>query len=235
MQSLAINEHGHVGGALDSPLGFRVAVLWRNGEVVILPTLFPGQSASASDINDRGEIVGWIRVSPGLIAPVLWAPHDDVTPPTLLLPATLVVDGTSPAGATVTYSVSASDDVDPNPVICSRPSGSVFPLLVTTVTCTATDAAGNSVSGTFDVIVKDAHQQLRDAISLVVSWNLRKLGTSLPDKLQIAQTAGATSQACETLNSLLNQVRAQTGKGLTVDQATELTTRAIRIQHVIGC
>ena len=128
---------------------------------------------------------------------------DDVTPPTLFLPETIVVDGTSPAGATVTYVVSATDDMDPNPdVICSRDSGSVFPLLTTTVSCTATDAAGNTVSGTFDVVVKDAPQQLADTINLIASYNLRRLGTSLPDKLQIASdfaAAGQVSEACDTL------------------------------------
>ena len=50
-----------------------------------------------------------------------------------------------------------------NPVvICSRSSGSVFPFLATTVSCTAADAGGNRVHGTFDVIVKDAPQQLAD-------------------------------------------------------------------------
>ena len=78
----------------------------------------------------------------------------DVTPPTLILPATLVVDAISPAGAPVTYAVSATDDVDPNPfVVCTPASGSVFPIAVTTAACTATDVAGNVATGTFDVIV----------------------------------------------------------------------------------
>jgi hypothetical protein len=73
---------------------------------------------------------------------------------------------------------------------------------------------------------------------VIASWNLRTLGTSLPAKLEIAgefEAAGATRQACQMLNSFLSEVRAQTGKQLTVDQATELTDRAIRIQHAIEC
>jgi FIMAH domain-containing protein len=87
-------------------------------------------------------------------------------------------------------------------------------------------------------LVADAQQQLEDAIAVIASWNLRTLGTSLPAKLEIArefEAAGATRQACQMLNSFLNEVRAQNGKQLTVDQATELTDRAIRIQHAIGC
>jgi hypothetical protein len=68
-------------------------------------------------------------------------------------------------------------------------------------------------------------------------WNI-KLGTSLPDKLELARgfiASGPVSQACEILNSFLHQVRAQWGKKLTVDQTTELTTRGIRIRNVSGC
>jgi hypothetical protein len=40
-------------------------------------------------------------------------------------------------------------------VVCNPPSGSVFPVGTTTVTCTATDAAGNSASCSFNVTVSD--------------------------------------------------------------------------------
>jgi len=164
---------------------------------------------------------------------------DDATPPTLLLPTTIVVDAIGPAGATATYTVSATDNVDPNPVvICSPPSGSVFPLLASTVSCTATDAAGNSATETFQVVVLDARQQLQETIDLIASYQLTRLGTSLPDKLQLASgyiAFGDFGEACGVLTGFLNQVRAQAGKALTVDQATELTIRANRIRNVIGC
>ena len=48
----------------------------------------------------------------------------------------------------------ATDDVDPAPTVgCTPPSGSAFDLGTTTVTCTATDATGNSSAATFDVTV----------------------------------------------------------------------------------
>jgi hypothetical protein len=45
-------------------------------------------------------------------------------------------------------------------VVCNPPSGSSFPTGITTVTCTATDAAGNTAScsfvvSTFDVAIAD--------------------------------------------------------------------------------
>jgi hypothetical protein len=80
----------------------------------------------------------------------------DRTPPALKLPKDMTVEATSPAGATVTYTASATDLVDgPVPVTCKPPSGSPFPLGVSTVACTATDKAGNTATGSFMVTVKD--------------------------------------------------------------------------------
>ena len=41
------------------------------------------------------------------------------------------------------------------PVVCSIPSGSTFPVGINTVTCTATDACGNSTNASFTVVVSD--------------------------------------------------------------------------------
>ncbi len=80
----------------------------------------------------------------------------DTTPPDLTVPADFSVEATGPGGATVDYTASATDLVDPSPsVTCNPPSGSNFFIRVTPVTCTATDASGNSVSKTFHVTVQD--------------------------------------------------------------------------------
>jgi hypothetical protein len=80
----------------------------------------------------------------------------DTTPPTLSLPANITAEATSPAGATVTYSASASDLVSGNvPVTCSPVSGSTFALGITPVHCSATDAASNEANGEFNVTVRD--------------------------------------------------------------------------------
>ncbi len=62
---------------------------------------------------------------------------------------------TTTAGSVVIYAQpSASDAVDGVvPVTCSPASGSTFDLGLTTVTCTAADAAGNSCPQTFTVLV----------------------------------------------------------------------------------
>jgi hypothetical protein len=64
------------------------------------------------------------------------------------------VTATSSAGATVTFTTSATDIVDAGPTVaCTPASGSVFPPGATTVTCTAKDASGNPKTSTFVVTV----------------------------------------------------------------------------------
>ncbi|MGZ5441856.1 MAG: HYR domain-containing protein [Thermoanaerobaculia bacterium] len=72
-------------------------------------------------------------------------------PPVLTVPPDIVTEATGPAGAEVTFEVTA---VDATSVSCSPPSGSTFPLGTTTVDCTASNAAG-STSAEFDVTVED--------------------------------------------------------------------------------
>src|SRR6266568_640505 len=80
----------------------------------------------------------------------------DTTPPTLQLPSSITKEATGPSGAVVSYGASATDNVDgTDPVTCSRASGSIFPLGTTTVTCSATDTAGNTSTGSFTVTVVD--------------------------------------------------------------------------------
>jgi HYR domain len=81
----------------------------------------------------------------------------DKTPPAVLVPATITADATGPGGASVTFSVTARDRIDPSPTVsCSHRSGQVFPLGTTTVSCTAKDASGNtSPPATFDIRVVD--------------------------------------------------------------------------------
>ncbi len=82
---------------------------------------------------------------------------DTVKPVLTLTPAgNIVQEASGPSGAVVTYTVAASDTVSGTLTpTCIPPSGSTFALGTTTVTCSATDSAGNTSSITFDVIVRD--------------------------------------------------------------------------------
>ena len=80
----------------------------------------------------------------------------DTSAPALTLPAGPTVEATSPVGAAVGYSVGVADIADPNVALtCNPGSGATFPLGVTAVSCTATDAGGNTSAGTFTVTVQD--------------------------------------------------------------------------------
>lgn len=80
----------------------------------------------------------------------------DSTAPTLVLPADITAEATSPAGASVNYAATATDIVDGSvPVICTPAAGLTFALGTITVSCSATDNAGNSTSGSFNIHVLD--------------------------------------------------------------------------------
>jgi hypothetical protein len=81
----------------------------------------------------------------------------DVTKPIVTVPADVTEEATGPNGATVTYdAATAEDDVDgPVDATCSPASGTVFPIGATTVTCSASDKAGNKGDSSFTVTVED--------------------------------------------------------------------------------
>ena len=84
------------------------------------------------------------------------APPSDTTPPTLHLPSNITAEATSAAGAVVTWTVSADDANPAHPTVsCDATSGGIFPIGTTTVHCSATDAAGNTANGSFNVTVQD--------------------------------------------------------------------------------
>jgi uncharacterized protein YjbI with pentapeptide repeats len=83
----------------------------------------------------------------------------DTAPPVLSLPADSVTPATSGAGAVVTFNPApaSTDFVDGSITpICTPASGSTFPVGTTTVNCTATDAHGNTATGSFTVTVTNA-------------------------------------------------------------------------------
>ena len=82
----------------------------------------------------------------------------DTTDPMLSPPLDVgPVECTSPQGAVVDYPLPAATDVcDAAPSVgCAPPSGNVFAIGMTTVTCTATDVSLNQTSDDFEVNVVD--------------------------------------------------------------------------------
>ena len=80
----------------------------------------------------------------------------DNTLPTLHLPSTITSEATGSNGAVITYEATADDMAPANPTVtCTPASGSTFPLGNTTVNCSATDTAGNTANGNFQVVIQD--------------------------------------------------------------------------------
>ncbi len=111
-------------------------------------------------INSTGSANRTVRV--GTITAVVTytpVPPPDTTPPVVTItPDSQTVEATSPTGATAAFTVTAIDNIDGNisgSAVCIPTSGSTFPLGMTTVTCSATDAAGNTGSDTATVAVVD--------------------------------------------------------------------------------
>ena len=116
-------------GTLDETFGTGGKVLTSFGER-------SNDSAAAVAVQTDGKIVaagGGGPCSPACqIELARYLGAIDTTPPSMTVPNTIYADGASPAGAPVTYSVTAVDGDDPNPTVaCSPQSGSLFPLLVT--------------------------------------------------------------------------------------------------------
>ena len=128
-----------------------------------------------------------------------WETFDDTVAPVLDVPDDESVDATGPDGAIVTYSATATDTWDPAPTVeCAPASGEQFPIGTTTVNCTATDDSGNQASGSFDVHVEDASEQIAD---LVVSIQNAGLGHGVETALEakLSHPGCAQLQAFETL------------------------------------
>ena len=92
----------------------------------------------------------------------------DTTPPVITVPAGVTVDATGPTGAVARYTATAVDETSTATLACSPASGSRFAAGKTTVTCKATDAAGNAATKSFVVTVRSA-ADLLDALRAEVN------------------------------------------------------------------
>jgi hypothetical protein len=80
----------------------------------------------------------------------------DTTAPQVDPPQDMIVEATSSAGSRADFAPFARDPNGRVDVTCQPPAGSTFPLDKTTaVTCTATDAHGNTSTASFSITVQD--------------------------------------------------------------------------------
>jgi hypothetical protein len=139
-----------------------------------------------------------------------------VPSPRLSLPGNITATATSLSGAAVEFTASASVSnifgaATPVPVSCTPPSGSTFPIGATTVTCSATNPAGNPLFvafptiGSFTVTVLPGMPSVRMAVagrgrdtdgSFWVDLRVTNVGTGP------AQTINLAAFSLRTLNGL---------------------------------
>jgi probable HAF family extracellular repeat protein len=156
------------------------------------------------------------------------------------LPANITVNATSPSGAAVTYSApTAVDEAGDSPaptVSCTPGSGSTFVIGTTTVTCTATSAddTPGTVSGTFTVTVTvstTAASIKADVNQFLASGMIKNAGlaNSLLAKLNAASAARASGDcagAAASYQAFINELQAQSGKGVATVAASALIAEA---------
>jgi hypothetical protein len=143
------------------------------------PIACPANIVAANDPNQCGAVVTFSPTAPVACGAVMCSPAsgslfpvgtttvacttamggncgftvtvNDTQPPAITCPANITVVGT-----VVTYPPPAASDNCPGVTTsCSPASGSTFPAGATTVTCTATDASGNTATCSFGVMTFD--------------------------------------------------------------------------------
>ena len=136
----------------------------------------------------------------------------------------------------MTFAATATDAIDPSPAVqCAPVSGTVFAVGTTTVTCTATDAAGNAATATFSVHVEGAAEQLADLAGSVTGVGPGKSLVATVDIARVLLALGQPQAACVTLTAFTFEVQAQSGKKIPSGQAAALIGDATRVRQVLGC
>jgi hypothetical protein len=128
----------------------------------------------------------------------------DTTPPALVVPADVTVSATSAAGASVSLPAATATDIVDGSVTpsCGVPADTptVFGLGTTAVTCTATDAAGNtSAPQSFNVTVSYPWTGFLQPVN-TDGTSVFKAGSTVPVKFAVSGSAGPITDATATLS-----------------------------------
>jgi Tol biopolymer transport system component len=210
----------------------------RDGDWEIFTMNADGSSVQQLTHNDAADrVADWQPLGGG-------GPQRDTTPPTMVLPGPLPLDATSPAGARVVFHVGVSDAVDPSPTLtCSPASGATFPIGSTTVTCTASDASGNTATGRFVVTVVGAGAQIQRLLNEVIAASgltptQKAYLRMILERLLVGFDANNQTHrwaACRTLATFSNLVSAWNGHPIPPALADKWHADAHRIREVLNC
>ena len=252
--AVAINNLDQIVGSASALFQPGHAILWENDVATELESLAEGAGASAADINDSGQIVGTSAgppPPPGSPPPpshaVLWNDGEIVDLASLGGPFT-TAQSINSHGQVVGLGMDAAflfraflwkDSVlTLLPPLSGDSEAAAFDINGQAQVVGWSRVPGPSTTAVMWAGQKSASEMVADLITLVDGYRLGTLGTSLHDKLATVQRmlgANKPKNACQSLNSFLNQVNAQKGKALTVGQADELTASAQAIKDAIDC
>ena len=152
------------------------------------PTLFPiGTTIVTFTIIDSYNLISTCTTTVTMNLP---------SPPIIYRPSDINVLANDPNGTIVDFIINAESDSDPNPIItCSYPSGSIFPIGKTVISCTASDWFGQKSSTcTFNINVNvpppPVINKLSDIIMLadettgtIVDYNVVAISDSDPNPI----------------------------------------------------
>lgn len=167
----------------------------------------------------------------------------DTIAPTWTVPADMTVAATELAGAVVSYPAAASDEVGVVSANCVPPSGSAFPVGLTTVTCTATDAAGNIGTAAFNVTVELDSSAVNILTAGIIGFGLPAgVENSLLGPLNQVHDLFSDDNpdndeaGCAKLGAFLGIVERLLEQGrITPTQASLMTNFATAVRNYHGC
>jgi hypothetical protein len=149
----------------------------------------------------------------------------------LTLPSSPITqEATSPSGNAVTYTATATDNIDgPIAIDCTPASGSTFKIGTTPVNCTATDKAGNEAEGSFNVIVQDTIKPVIQVTGTISDGQQIYFGDvpSAPTCTATDSGSGVTSAGC-TVSGYGTKVGPQTLTFTATDNAGNTATQTIK-------
>jgi len=159
----------------------------------------------------------------------------DIEAPELTVPNNFSINATSSRGAQVSFALRSWDNVGVTSVGCTPPSGSTLPIGNSQVSCTASDAAGNSTSASFGVFVIDAQGQMGNLIDYLIALGLPN-GSNNPLLNELEQAFGNIGRdiSCKKLGDF-QRMLIKKSSDISPDAISYMTGEATRIMVVMEC